>query len=273
MKGDKTMEAVERPGYYAVIPADVRYDDRIPANAKLLYGEISALIGAKGFCYASNGYFEQLYGLSERTVRGLISKLQEAGYVAVELERDAHTGQVVKRRIWLKESMLSEQPPANFCPTPGKNLPHPGAKIFQDTLLETNTSITDKEKINKKEKTKKNSSPGEPPQTADFDPLGQMVTWIRERFGQTGDRDGMNALYLALARFVENREALKKPMKTKGAVTGLCNRLSRLCGSDMERMVCLLDDATCNGWQSVYDRSGQTETPPPGEQRREREWL
>ena len=52
-----------RPGYYAVIPADVRYDDRIPPNAKLLYGEISALIGAEGYCYASNGYFMKIYGL------------------------------------------------------------------------------------------------------------------------------------------------------------------------------------------------------------------
>lgn len=50
-----------RPGYYAVIPADVRYDDQIPANAKLLYGEISALIGADGFCYASNSYFMKIY--------------------------------------------------------------------------------------------------------------------------------------------------------------------------------------------------------------------
>ena len=268
------MEVGARPGYYAVIPADVRYDDRIPANAKLLYGEISALIGSNGFCYASNGYFEQLYGLSERTIRGLISKLQEAGYVEVELERDAHTGQMVKRRIWLKESMPCEHPPAIFCPTPGKNLPHPGAKNFQDTLLETNTSNTSKEKINKKENAEKSFSSEPALRKEDFDPLPQMVEWIRERFEETADRETMNGLYLALARFAENRATLKKPMKSRGAVTALCNRLSRMCGDDMGKMVSLLDDATCNGWQSVYDRGAEAQrSGVPATQRREREWL
>ena len=41
------------PGYWAVIPAEVRYDDALPANAKLLYGEISSLCDQKGYCYAS----------------------------------------------------------------------------------------------------------------------------------------------------------------------------------------------------------------------------
>ena len=50
-----------KPGYYAIIPSDVRYDDSIPPNAKLLYGEISALIGAEGYCFASNDYFAELY--------------------------------------------------------------------------------------------------------------------------------------------------------------------------------------------------------------------
>lgn len=33
---------METPNYYAIIPAEVRYAS-IPGNAKLLYGEISAL--------------------------------------------------------------------------------------------------------------------------------------------------------------------------------------------------------------------------------------
>lgn len=265
---------MERPGYYAVIPADVRYDDQIPANAKLLYGEISALIGAEGFCYAGNDYFERLYGLSERTVRSLIGKLQGAGYVEVELEKDPQTGQVVRRRIWLKVSMPDERPPAIFCPTPGKNLPQGGAEIFQDTLLETNTSITNKEKINKKENAKKSFSSEGTPQKEDFDPLPQMIVWIQGRFGESGDRDAMNALYVAMVRFTENRVALKKPMKTQGAVTALCNRLSRMCDKDMGRMTELLEEATLNGWQSVYDRdSGKAPAPAAALPRKERQWI
>ncbi len=246
------MAELSKPGYYAVIPADVRYDDQIPANAKLLYGEISALIGADGFCFASNEYFQQLYGLSERTVRGLISKLQDAGYVQVELEKNAQTGQVERRKIWLKVSIPEEHPPANFCPTPGKNLPQGGAENFRSTL-NTNLSNTNREKENKKEKEKKKTfSEGE-----DFDPVPQFVDWIRRSFDGQADKDAMNGLYLAFARFNENRKAIKKPMKTAGAVTALCNKLTRIAKTDLRQMTELLDEATVNGWQSVYDPSGK----------------
>lgn len=88
---------IEQPAYWGVIPAPVRYDDRLPANAKLLYGEISALCDRKGFCWAKNDYFAELYGWSSDTVTRLIRKLRDAGYLTVEMVPTA-TGS--ERRIF-----------------------------------------------------------------------------------------------------------------------------------------------------------------------------
>lgn len=247
------MEPVPKPGYYAVIPADVRYDDQIPANAKLLYGEISALISPEGFCFAGNDYFAGIYGLSERTVRSLIGSLQKAGYVQVELEKDPTTGQVIRRKIWLKVSSADERPVEEIFPTPGKNLPQGGEENFQPTLY-TNLSNTNREKENKKEKEKKKSFSAE----TEFDPVPQFVDWIRTTFTGAASREDMNGLYAAFARFNENRKAIKKPMKTQGAVTALCNKLVKYAVGDIGLMVELLDDATENGWQSVYPRGEKT---------------
>lgn len=71
--------------YYAVIPADVRYDQELNANAKLLYGELTSLCSKTGYCWATNDYFAELYGLSPRTVTRLISKLEERGYIRCEM--------------------------------------------------------------------------------------------------------------------------------------------------------------------------------------------
>lgn len=73
-----------KPNYWAVLPAQVRYDANLPPNAKLLYAEISALTNEAGYCYASNAYFEGLFSLSERTVIRLIRELETAGYVRIE---------------------------------------------------------------------------------------------------------------------------------------------------------------------------------------------
>ena len=92
------------PGYWAVIPATVRYDKALKPNAKLLYGEISALARAEGYCWASNDYFAALYGLSKDNIGRLITQLEERGYITREIVRDEETNAVTGRKIWILPS-------------------------------------------------------------------------------------------------------------------------------------------------------------------------
>ena len=64
-----------KKNYYAVIPASVRYDDKLTPNAKLMYGEITALCNEKGFCWATNIYFAQLYNVSRVSISKWINQL------------------------------------------------------------------------------------------------------------------------------------------------------------------------------------------------------
>lgn len=78
-----------RPSYYAVIPASVRYDKDISPNAKLLYGEITSLCNQKGYCWATNEYFSNLYGVNDRTIQRILKQLQEKKYIKIEI-KDNH---------------------------------------------------------------------------------------------------------------------------------------------------------------------------------------
>ncbi|WP_413513238.1 helix-turn-helix domain-containing protein [Myroides odoratus] len=73
------------PSFYAIIPATVRYDERLRPNAKLLYGEITALAQREGFCWAGNDYFADLYKVDVKTISRWVSQLEKYGYVSVEL--------------------------------------------------------------------------------------------------------------------------------------------------------------------------------------------
>ena len=78
-----THDTKEKPAYYAIIPASVRYAD-ITAGAKLLFGEISALTNKEGYCWASNAYFAKLYKVDTRTITRCIAQLVKIGAIIVE---------------------------------------------------------------------------------------------------------------------------------------------------------------------------------------------
>ena len=96
---------MEKPNYYAIIPSEVRYSNLKP-NAKLLYGEITALSGKLGYCYATNNYFAELYGVSKNTISSWISDLKKLGFITVLIERNSNK-QITKRCIGITKKMDS----------------------------------------------------------------------------------------------------------------------------------------------------------------------
>lgn len=73
--------------YYAIIPAEIRYHKTLKPNAKLLYGEITALCNEKGFCWASNAYFAQLYEVQNTTISEWITSLKDTGFLEIMIDQ------------------------------------------------------------------------------------------------------------------------------------------------------------------------------------------
>lgn len=90
-----------KPNYYAIIPANVRYDKSLKANEKLLYGEITCLTQSTGECFASNEYFANLYDTTKETVSRWISNLKKYDYIDVVITYKKDSKTIDKRIITL----------------------------------------------------------------------------------------------------------------------------------------------------------------------------
>lgn len=88
----------EQPNYYSILTANVRYDNNLKANEKLLFSEITALSNKYGYCTASNKYFSNLFQADERSIRRWISNLKQHGYIKMNLiTKDK---EIIARRIY-----------------------------------------------------------------------------------------------------------------------------------------------------------------------------
>ena len=91
----------EKPSYYAIIPAQVRYAKELTPNAKLLYAEITALAQKDGSCWASNKYFSDLYNVSTVTISRWVSSLVDNGFIIRKITYKKGTKEIDKRYLQL----------------------------------------------------------------------------------------------------------------------------------------------------------------------------
>lgn len=86
----------ERPSYFSITPANVRYDKSLPPSARLLYGELAEQANDAGYCGESNRYFAELYDVTPQAISKWVNMLAKKKYVRLEYVRE---GREIKGRL------------------------------------------------------------------------------------------------------------------------------------------------------------------------------
>lgn len=208
----------ENPNYYAVIPANVRYA-KIKANAKLLYGEITALANKKGYCYASTGYFAELYEVSEKQVKIWIGELENHDFITNIIvkeygnKRFIFLGKVDKEAV--KSKLTSNQKVTTSAPK-GYDPSNQKVTTYNNTI--NNTSNIKKEKK--------------------FDAENYILNLDL-------DQD----IKESLTDWIEVRKA-KKTATTQKAIDLALNKLSKFSKETQKQM---LENSVLNGWTGIFE--------------------
>ena len=220
------MEEQQR-SYYAIIPANVRYDKDLAPNAKLLYGEITALCNEKGYCWASNQYFAELYGVSVLSIKRWVNSLVTKGYVYRTLTYKPNSKEVDKRILSIDGGIKIDTTSVQKCYDPSiKN--DTSSSIKNDT--DNNTSINNtfnNTNIYKEKNIKKES-----------------VNSVIAEYTESKD------LQDALHGFVEMRNKARKPLTARAMKLSL-NKLNELALDDVTK-IAIVNQSIVHSWLTFY---------------------
>lgn len=219
------MEEQQR-SYYAIIPANVRYDKDLAPNAKLLYGEITALCNEKGYCWASNQYFAELYNVSDRTIKNWISQLTDKGYIQRSVKYREGTKEIEQRELFIgRENNFTTS--GNYVPDPRENNFTPPS---ENNFPVNNTSINNtfnNTNIYKEKNIKKES----------------VQSVIAE---YTENKDLQDALH----DFVDMRTKARKPLTVRAMKLSL-NELDKLAVDDVTK-IAIVNQSIVHSWLTFY---------------------
>lgn len=230
----------EQKAYFAIIPANVRYDKDLPPNAKLLYGEITALCNEKGYCWAENRYFADLYGVSKTSVSKWIGALQEKGYIQTALMYREGSKEIDKRYITIVNDPME------------KNLNTPLTKVngpMEEKLKENSTSNNTPNKTSNKKERKKEDA--------------QSATSYDEILSEIENETLRDTYY----DFIKMRTLIKSPM-TDRALKQLIKKVNELEPNSTERQIKVLEQSILNNWKGVFALKDESEVKDGGRNER-----
>ena len=228
------MEEKNTPNYFGILPANVRYDKKLKPMEKILYTEITALANSKGYCYATNSYFANLYDVHKNTAGTWINNLEKLGYIKSKIIYEAGTKNIKERRLFLfkhiNENIDTYQ--QKDCDPINENVDTPINEKIEDNNTRYNNTRYNKKEIYKEKKTKNKNTE-----------LIIESIYESEKFKKT------------FLDFLEMRKSIKKPATNK-AMEMIIKKLEKV--DNEELAIQMLERSIINNWQDVYEieRSG-----------------
>lgn len=217
----------QQKAYYAIIPANVRYDKDLVPNAKLLYGEITALCNEKGYCWASNQYFAELYNVSDRTIKNWISQLADKGYIQRSVKYREGAKGIEQRKLFIgRENNFTTS--GNYFPDPRENnFTPPSENNFpvNNTSINNTFNNTNIYKGKKKQKS-------------------ETVNSVIAEYTENKD------LQDALHDFVDMRTKARKPLTVRAMKLSL-NELDKLAVDDVTK-IAIVNQSIVHSWLTFY---------------------
>ena len=224
-------EEKNTPNYFGILPANVRYDKKLKPMEKILYTEITALANSKGYCYATNSYFANLYDVHKNTSGTWINKLEKLGYIKSKIIYETGTKNVKERQLFItipiNEKIDTYQ--QKDCDPINEKIDTPINEIIEDNNTRINNTSSNKKKINKKENVE--------------------IIKIKSVYES---KEFEKAFY----DFIDMRVEIKK-VPTKRAMEMIIKKLEKV--DNEELAIKMLERSIINNWQDVFEikeRSG-----------------
>lgn len=154
----------EERNYFSIIPYDVRHDKDLPANVKLLYGDIASLTHKDGYCYASNSFLAEEFDVTPQAISKWVNMLKDKGYIRVEM---LYNGTEVKqRKIYLLGNIYKAKGDSSNSEVSTKDEKgiNKGLKGYQQKIKGNNINLI----INTNNKISSDKPSSEPPKFSDF---------------------------------------------------------------------------------------------------------